>query len=182
VFQFDEQGTFTAQEFYDPFIDDPTDFMMRAHLQRICGKPQPLQKLASFTNWFGYYISIVGSVAPFGLTEAAEAFQSLHKAGAEALKWISKLSEETMQTKAMGFPVMRGGSSAAPFDIVGDWFRGTRGIMLDMFRTPDKLLAAMDKLVPIMIKMGIEQAAKSDCPIIAIMLHKGAEGFMSLHH
>ena len=54
--------------------------------------------------------------------------------------------------------------------------------MLDMFRMPEKLIKATEKLVPILIRMGFEQAAKNRNPIVGLMLHKGPEGFMSLDH
>ena len=57
--------------------------------------------------------------------------------------------------------------------------RGTKGIMLDIFRQPDKLLAAMEALVPIMIGMGVGAAQQTGNPLIFIPLHKGADGFLS---
>jgi len=78
-----------------------------------------------------------------------------------------------------GFPMYEAGESAAPYDLVGDWFRGTAGVMTDMFRHPDELMAVMDKLVPIAVKMGLDPARDSGHPIVGFMLHKGADGFMS---
>jgi uroporphyrinogen-III decarboxylase len=52
--------------------------------------------------------------------------------------------------------------------------------MLDMFRVPQKLIAAMEKLVPILVRMASDQARKSGNPMVGLMLHKGPEGFMSL--
>jgi uroporphyrinogen-III decarboxylase len=57
--------------------------------------------------------------------------------------------------------------------------RGTKGIMLDIYRQPDKLLQAMDALVPLMIGMGIANAQQSGNPLVFIPLHKGADGFLS---
>ena len=78
----------------------------------------------------------------------------------------------------MGFPTDLGGGSHAPFDMIGDFIRGTRGIMLDMFRRPDQRTAAMERLVPILIDMGL-RAKKTGNPFVSIPLHKGADGFMS---
>ena len=71
-----------------------------------------------------------------------------------------------------------GGGSHAPFDMIGDFIRGTRGIMVDMFRRPDKLIAAMEKVAPMLIEMGT-CAKKTGNPFVSILLHKGADGFMS---
>jgi uroporphyrinogen-III decarboxylase len=51
--------------------------------------------------------------------------------------------------------------------------------MLDMYRQPDKLLEAMERLTPLMIKMGISAAQANRNPVIFMPLHKGADGFLS---
>jgi uroporphyrinogen-III decarboxylase len=79
----------------------------------------------------------------------------------------------------MGFPSGSGAAFHTPFDTIGDFLRGTRGIMLDMYRKPDKLVEAIEKLVPIHIEMGL-RARKIEDPLVNIPLHKGAEGFMSI--
>ena len=78
-----------------------------------------------------------------------------------------------------GFPGTFGAFCKAPFDTLGDTMRGTRGIMLDKFRQPKKLLAAVERLVPLAIDMGVRSAGTVDNPIVFIPLHKGADGFMS---
>jgi uroporphyrinogen-III decarboxylase len=66
--------------------------------------------------------------------------------------------------------------------MIGDTLRGTKGIMLDIYRQPEKLLEAMEAITPLMIKMGIGAAQATGQPIIFIPLHKGADGFMSDEH
>jgi uroporphyrinogen-III decarboxylase len=48
-----------------------------------------------------------------------------------------------------------------------------------MYRRPDKLIAAMEKIVPMMIRMGVSAAKAAHNPIVFIPLHKGADGFMN---
>ncbi len=69
--------------------------------------------------------------------------------------------------------------SEAPFDWVSDMFRGLRGVMLDMYRRPDKLKAAIDLLTPFMINSAIGAAHQSGNKRVFIPLHRGAGGFMS---
>jgi hypothetical protein len=180
VYQFVEGEYVKADEFYDAFIDEPTDFMLRVYLPHVCGALEPLKMLKPFSSWFGYYISIIANVVPFGMPEVAGALRSLLKAGDEALKWAAHLSAESKEIMGMGFPNVYGGASAAPYDIIGDWFRGTRGVMVDMYRVPDKLIKAMERLVPLLIKMGASQAKRNGNPFVGLMLHKGPEGFMSI--
>ena len=48
----------------------------------------------------------------------------------------------------LGIPQTAGGATKAPYDILGDTMRGTRGLMLDKFRQPENVKAAMERLVP----------------------------------
>ena len=67
----------------------------------------------------------------------------------------------------------------APYDYIGDFFRGTRGIMLDMYQRPAKLLEAMDKINPMIINFAIASVEQTGLRRTLIPLHKGLDGFMS---
>ncbi|GAH37558.1 unnamed protein product, partial [marine sediment metagenome] len=71
------------------------------------------------------------------------------------------------------------GPTKAPFDVIGDTLRGTKGIMLDMYRQPDKLIQAMEALTPMFIQLGVGAAQMAGNPLIFMPLHKGADGFLS---
>ena len=79
----------------------------------------------------------------------------------------------------MGYPPQTTGFSQAPFDTVADYFRGMRGVMVDMYRCPDKLLAACEKMLPIMLRLGVSRAKASGNPRVLIPIHKGLDSFMS---
>ncbi len=64
--------------------------------------------------------------------------------------------------------------------MVGDFLRGRKGIMLDMYRYPEKLEAVAEKLLPMAIEMGIRGARMSGNPRVFIAVHGGVEGFMSV--
>ena len=179
VYQFVEKEYIEAEELYDHFLDDPSDFMLRVYLPRVCTKLEPLEMIRPFAESFGYYLTMCSAYATFGLPEVQEALKALMKAGEESLKWVTILEKQAEEILSRGFPLYEGGECAAPYDLVGDWFRGTTGVMTDMYRCPDKLLAVMEKLVPISIKMGLDQAKGNGHPLIGFMLHKGADSFMS---
>jgi uroporphyrinogen-III decarboxylase len=52
--------------------------------------------------------------------------------------------------------------------------------MVDMYRDPDKLLEAIDKMLPIMIQLAVSGAKRTGFQRVFIPLHKGPEFFMSL--
>ena len=177
--QFVETECETADEFYDAFIEDPTGFMWRVHWPRIFGALKPLDQLRSMGAGFSYYLGMPGIIPGFGSPGVCEAFRRLCEAGNKALEEAEFGRAKSREIMKMGFPVDAGGVSHAPFDTVGDFIRGTKGMMLDMFRRPEKIIAATEKLVPMMIRMGL-QARKAASPFVFMPLHKGCDGFMSL--
>jgi hypothetical protein len=170
------EGEYMKASEYDAFINDPTDFWLRIYLPRICGALEPFRKLPSLMSF--QEIATV-SFVPFGLPDVQAAFQALLEAGRESMKWLAVVMEVGAVAMAAGYPGMAGGLAKAPFDTLGDTLRGTRGIMMDIFRRPDKLQAAMERLVPLVIDSAIGMADLTGTPIVFFPLHKGADGFMS---
>lgn len=176
TYQFVEAEYMKVEE-YDAFLSDPSDFLLRAYLPRVCGALEPLKMLPSLIK--SYYLRIARNTIVFSIPEVASAMESLFKAGAQAQIMATKANEFAKEMQELGFPPMFGGTCNAPFDHIGDHFRGTKGIMLDMYRNPDKLLKAMAKVLPVLVESTIADAKKTKTPIIFIPLHKGLDGFMS---
>jgi uroporphyrinogen-III decarboxylase len=80
---------------------------------------------------------------------------------------------------AMGFPPYGGGMASAPYDYFADYLRGTSGITMDMYRRPDKLLEAMERMVPLIIESAVAGAKNAISPLVIMPLHKGDDVFMS---
>jgi hypothetical protein len=171
------EGEYMKAEEYDALIKDPTDFWLRIFMPRICGALEGFQKIPSLMSF--QEIATV-SFVPFGLPDVQASFQALLKAGSEALKWLGVVMEVNNAALAAGCPGMAGGLAKAPFDTLGDTLRGTQQIMMDIFRRPDKVQAAMERLVPLVIDSAVAAADFSNTPMIFFPLHKGADGFMSV--
>ena len=163
---------------YDALIQDPTDFWLRVYLPRVFGTLKPLEKLAPLTDVMEIVMTC-GSFIPFGLPDVQAAFKAILEAGSEAVRWAGVAVAVDQEIQGKGFPAFFGGASKAPFDILGDTLRGTHGIMLDMYRQPEKLLRAMEVLTPLAIRMGASQAKAAGNPLVFMPLHKGADGFLS---
>jgi uroporphyrinogen-III decarboxylase len=117
---------------------------------------------------------------PMGAPPVVAAFEALMEAGKAAQEWIGAVAGIQGPAQAeKGLPGTMGGFTKAPFDYIGDTLRGTHGIMLDMYRHPEKLIEACNRLVPIAVNMAVNGANQSGKPMILIPLHKGADGFMS---
>jgi hypothetical protein len=170
------EGEYMSPDEYDYLIQDPADFYQRYYLPRMAGSFGAFRKLAHLTPFVAIPVSYL---AAFGDPGVEAAYKTMLEAGRETLKWASVVGEVAQASLKAGFPTVWGGMSGAPFDQIGDFLRGTQGIMMDMFQRPDKLHEAMKRLVPIMIDEAVAGANQSGCPIIFMPLHKGTGGFMS---
>jgi len=172
------EGEYMKADEYDALIDDPSNYFSSTYLPRVFGKLDGFKMLPALTGILEIY-GVAGNFVPFGLPPVQETYKKLFEAGAEALKWAGAMGAWDAEIKAAGFPIIVAGFTKAPFDVIGDTLRGTRGIMLDMYRQPDKLLEALDRITPIMIKMGVGAAQMNGNPLVFMPLHKGADGFLS---
>jgi hypothetical protein len=172
------EGEYMKADEYDALIQDPSYFFTSTYLPRIFGKLGPFKDLPRLTGIQELPL-VSPTLIPFGDTGVQAAYRALFEAGNEAKKWIEVVVDFNDEMAAAGFPCFLGGISKTPFDVIGDTLRGTRGIMLDMYRQPDKLLEALEVMTPMMIEMGASAAKMNGVPMVFIPLHKGADGFLS---
>ncbi len=178
TYQFVE-GEYMKAEEYDHFLSDPSDFMIRRYWPRICSSLKSLEKLNPIHSIITYYMGIPFGFAPFSFTDVIEALETIKKAGQESMRIATYSRMFTEQAKEAGFPMQFGAFTQAPFDTLGDFFRGTKGIMLDMYRRPDKVIQACEKLLPFMFEIALNATKTSKNPRVFIPIHKGLDGFMS---
>ena len=178
TYQFIE-GEYMKADEYGWFLDDPSDFMFRHHLPVMCGRLKALETLPPLRNFISYSRGIPFDLIPFASAEMAEAFNILREAGSEAKRLATYSARFAERAKEEGFPLQFGSMTQAPFDMLGDFLRGTRGLMLDMYQRPEKVVKACEKLLPYMVDWGVKPAKASGNPRVFIPLHKGLDGFMS---
>ena len=179
TYQFVE-GEYMKADEYDAFLLDPSDFMMRRYLPRVCGALKGLEKLPPLHGIISYYMGMSLGLASFGSPEVLEALEALKKAGQESMRIGAYARQYAEKAKEAGFPMQFGAVSQAPFDTLGDFLRGTKGLMLDMYRRPEVLIKACERLLPFMFEMAVNATRASGNPRVFIPIHKGLDGFMSL--
>jgi len=179
TYQFVE-GEYMKADEYDAVLKDPSDFLIRTYLPRVSGAMAPLQMLPPIRMVIPYYLGLMFMFGVAGAMGTAGVLESLVKAIAEFAKYSASTAAFGQELASLGFPSILGGMTQAPFDTIGDSLRGTQGIMLDMYRQPDKLQKALDLILPDAIQMGLISASISPSPTVFIPLHKGPMGFMSL--
>jgi hypothetical protein len=170
------EGIYMNADEYDELLYNTNDFYLRKLLPRIAGTLEPLKYMASFDPSF---FVPVGFVAPFGRPDVQNAFNQLAKAAEVFYDWAKVIGETMQQIYGLGFPMWGASLSLTAYDMIADFLRGTKGISIDLYQNPDKLLEAIDKFIPMTIEMGLKNANTDICPVIFIPLHKGADTFMS---
>src|SRR3990172_4365948 len=176
-YQFVEAEYMTADE-YDALINDPSDFFLRTYLPRIFGTFEPFRMLQSFTA-----VTELPMVTPHFMAytrpEVQEFLQKLIEVGKTLASWTQVVWAVGRRGRELGFPWFVSCYAKAPFDTIGDTLRGTKGIILDMRRRPDKLLEALDVVAKITIDVTVESLNACRGQVALFPLHKGADGWMS---
>jgi hypothetical protein len=179
-FQFVE-GEYMKPEDYDAFIADPGDWSIRKYWPRVfpelegLGMLPPLG-LAAYGHYSLYNLGALKAPPVVkSLQFLAKAIEAQAVADARAVNSVQRLA-------ALGFapPTFMGSLIEAPFDFMSDTLRGMRGIMLDIHRRPEKLLAAMDKCLAFQLEHAINWSRATGINVAFIPLHRGSDGFMSL--
>lgn len=172
------EGEYMKSDEYHDLIDDPTGFFLTRYFPRTFGSLKGFEKIGCLpaVNEVAKIASIFG---PLGTEEMLGSVRKMGQAAEELLKWTAVIRKISLSLKTGGTPSYIGGYTKAPFDVIGDCLRGTRGVMTDMFRNRDLLIEACDRLVPFMIRDGINACNATGHVILLMPLHKGADAFMS---
>jgi hypothetical protein len=172
--QYCETDYLEADE-YDLFLNDPTQFFIRKFLPRTLAVFEPFKNLPDFRT------TLKGDrlVFEFLKPEIMQAFQAASKAEPIIAKHRKTMANLHLELRQAGFPMMSPIFSSNPFDQIADTYRGMKGIMLDMYRQPDKLLEAMDLILPQMIEGILADAEATGSPRVMSVIHHGADSFMS---
>lgn len=172
-FQFVEDEYMKAED-YDELLRDPTGFFLRTYAPRIADGLKGFEELPLIANpMFDAIIPAFGAPGP---REALENLLSAAKKGFEDQRIQAEYNEKL---KAMGYPDITGGISEAPFDALGDTIRGTKDVMIDIRKRPEKLKEALELFEGFMVEIGVGSAIQSNTPFVFIPLHKGSDAFLS---
>jgi hypothetical protein len=171
------EGEYMNNDEYDAFIKNPADYWMRTYLPRIFGVFEPFRNVSALSDIIEFPIQL----APLAKPQIRNILKTLIEAGEEWEAYLKVSEEFGIKSRENGFPVLSpvNGYTKAPFDAFGDTLRGTKAIIKDMFRQPDKLLEALDKMADLEVESVLNSPDAVDGLKIFLALHKGADGWMS---
>jgi hypothetical protein len=170
------EGEYMKVEEYDDLVRDPSDYWLRTYLPRVFGAFGGFRFFAPLTDFLEIPTM---QLMPLALPQVQDTLQKMIDAGKE-LQRRNQISAQLMGLgPANGFPMGMSNYAFAPFDAIGDTLRGTRSIMMDMFRQRDKLLKAVDVMADLTIHSILKSPLFSKLVTVLFPLHKGADGWMS---
>lgn len=177
-YQYRDREWMTAEE-YDEYIDEPSWYYFTKFMPRIADAYAHLAKLPKFSGW--QHTRMVLCARFFGDPDVANGFAKLAKAGREAVTMWNKAMGFVDEIAALGWPANAFITCVAPYDFFADTLRGSKGIMLDLRRRPDKLLAAMERAIPLILRVTIPPKL-GPCRFVFMPMHWSIDGFMSPDH
>ena len=161
---------------YATMMKDTSDFAFRVLTPRTMGSAAGLQYFPPLSSMLGTPMVMA---RPFVNKEVRETFKKLIAAGEAMENWQNETAEVNREAVEAGFPMNMGGLGIAPFDVIGDFLRGTSGVAIDMFRHPDTLLECIEMIYEQIVPRTIEQINAFGGFSISFPLHKGDDTFMS---
>jgi uroporphyrinogen-III decarboxylase len=152
-----EDAAWMRADEYDALIEDPTGYLFNTWLPRVSRDVSPMGQPTSFRNNMSFLkggMAMLGYFSSFG-TQAA------------------------LLRSESGSPGAISGILKAPFDILADKLRGYKGLCMDMFRQPQKVLAACEAMAPHLLQVALSGADPDKNVPIGLWLHRGCVPFLS---
>jgi uroporphyrinogen-III decarboxylase len=143
------------------------------------GATAPFAKLPHLSS---FSMLATGMGVPFFHSpELVDACKGIYKASREIGRVWDARTLLVNEMQALGYPgiYQMGGGGGSPFESLADNYRGLRGIMLDMYQRPDKLLAAIEKLNEISRRNPMRMKPFGGNNLAWSALLRGADNFMS---
>ena len=160
---------------YDELLSDYTGFMLRKYIPRaypgLAGLGGIRFRPAGLLNT-GVFGSADAEPALAAYEKLAEIGRLDREASAKSMYYQGKLRE-------MGFPSFLTGGGEAPYDILGDFFRGTMGIFFDLLEREEEVERACWMFADHQIESLAYMRAPMPIKRVLFPLHKGMDGFMN---
>ena len=152
----EDQAWMRADE-YDLLIADPTGYLFNVWLPRVSADVTPIGEPTTMRNNMSFLKGGMAMLSYFGGFGTQAALLRSESGTVSAISGILK----------------------APFDILADKLRGYKGLCMDMFRQPKKVLAACEALAPHLLQVAASGADATKNVPIGLWMHRGCVPFLS---
>jgi hypothetical protein len=118
-------GEFMKPEEYDELIERPVEFIIGTILPRVCRNLE---------------------------TTSLQSMVTLTRLGIEVSRFAEFIRAISAELVELGYPDLILGGPYVPLDVIGDFLRNIKGILLDIYRYPDKVKQACTTLLKLVFK------------------------------
>ncbi len=152
-----EDEAWMREDEYDQLIEDPTGYLFNVWLPRVSADVSPMGEPTSPRNNLSFLKGGMAMMDYFGGFGTQADLLRKESGTVSALSGILKM----------------------PFDILADKLRGYKGLCMDMFRQPDKVLAACEALAPHLLHVAASGADPQRNVPVGLWMHRGCVPFLS---
>jgi uroporphyrinogen-III decarboxylase len=166
---------------YDAYISDPSDYMFRVHMSRVSedlAGLATLPKLSGLQGMFGAQALAVALTSP----ETVHAIQTLQRTGRAIRRYAARMKKFDQMILDLGFPRYFQGAAMPPYDVISHSMRGMTGTMTDMYRRPDKVLAACEKILELTLARPLPKPSEQGNIRMFMTNTRGSDDFLSPKH
>ena len=164
---------------YDDFINDPSDYLFRIHTSRASENLEGLSKFPNLTSLDNGLMGAQVLAMAISSPEVKKAINTLMKTGNELRKWHKRRIKFNKLLLDLGFPEYFQGHAMPPFDVISHSMRGLSGTILDMYRHPDKLIRACEKILEITLSRPLPPPNENGNIRIFMTNTRGSDDFLS---
>ena len=175
-YQYLDREYVSAEELQD-LLRDPTGFYLRTYLPRIFGAFEGLDEFPELPGAF--YFRAITALRPLARPKVRAALRRVLDAADEVDRYMTRAGQWNQRINSLGFPILGGSNTGAPYDVIADYFRGATGMMKDLFRHKDQLHDVLDMMRRNLVRMSIANAKASGNPVVFIPIHWAPDAFMS---
>jgi uroporphyrinogen-III decarboxylase len=138
-----------------------------------------LANLPRLSNLGSGFMGAQVLAASLASPEVARAIRALQQSGREMRRWRTRIAKFNKMMLDLGFPQYFQGAAMPPFDVISHSMRGMAGTMTDMFRRPDKVIAACEKILELTLARPLPPPNESGNIRMFMTNTRGSDDFMS---
>ena len=164
---------------YDAFINDPSDYIFRTLLSRSSDHMTGFAKFPKLSDMESGHMALNMMVQVFTDPEVVHSIETLLKAAKEMNKWKEKRGKLEDLFLEKGYPSFFNAARMPPYDIISHGMRGLNGIVMDLYRQPDKIIAACEKILELELERPLPPPNENGNLRIFMTNTRGSDEFLS---
>ena len=164
---------------YKTFIDDPSDYLFRTIISRTSKHMKGFANFPKLSDLESGAIALQIMTDAFSNPDIISSIETLLEAGKELNRWKEKQKKFDQMILDMGFPTIYHTAAMPPFDVISNGMRGLKGTVLDMYRQPDKITAACEKILEMTLARQLPPPNENGNIRVFMTNTRGSDQFLS---